>query len=68
MNFERILKLSGGMADAQRELGSPYEAGRDCARHGANMRNCHFVWFGSKHSTSEWERGKRDGSQPNEGL
>jgi hypothetical protein len=59
MDFERVLKLAGGMAAAQREFPTPFEAGMDCARNGANVRNCHFGFFGSKESTAEWERGKK---------
>ena len=58
MDFERVLKLAGGMAAAQREFPTAYDAGLDCALHGANVRNCHFGFFGSKASTAEWERGK----------
>lgn len=58
MDFERILKLTAGMAHAQREFSSSYDAGRDCGLNGANMRNCHFAWFISPQNTAEWERGK----------
>jgi hypothetical protein len=64
MEFERLVKLAGGMAAAQREFPTPYHAGRDCGLHGANMRNCHFGFFGSKESMQEWERGKASVTNP----
>lgn len=45
---------------------TPYAAGRDCAKNGPNEVNCHFRWFGSVETTSEWERGKRDGDKEGE--
>lgn len=58
MDFERILGLTAGMASAQREFASAFEAGRDAGLNGSNMRNSHFAWFTSQQSTAEWERGK----------
>lgn len=64
MEFDRILKLAGGMADAQRQFPTPFEAGRDCAIHGPNPANCHFGFFGSKESMEEWSRGKASAGNP----
>jgi hypothetical protein len=43
---------------------TPYEAGYDCGKNGANETNCHFSIFGSRENTKEWERGKRDAETP----
>lgn len=64
MDFERILKLAGGMAAAQRQFPTAYDAGRDCAINGPNVANCHFGFFGSKESMEEWSRGKASANNP----
>lgn len=40
---------------------TPYEAGFDAAKNGANTTNCHFSYFGTRESTAEWERGHKAG-------
>lgn len=70
-SYEEFLGKIAGLSRSQREFKTPYDAGFDCAKNGANERNCHFGWFASPSYTAEWERGKRDGSRPNssaEGL
>lgn len=42
---------------------SPFDAGIDCAKNGANEDNCHFGWFSTPERTAEWERGKQSTSE-----
>ncbi len=37
---------------------TPFDAGYDYAKNGADEDNCHFIWFGSVTSLAEWERGR----------
>lgn len=39
---------------------TPYDAGFDCGKRGANTDNCHFRYFSSQERTQEWERGHRE--------
>ncbi len=38
-----------------------YDAGRDCAKNGANTTNCHFTLFATHELTKEWQRGYDEG-------
>lgn len=42
---------------------TPYEAGFECGKNGANTTNCHFSFFSSPERTVEWEKGKKDGER-----
>lgn len=57
-DFEQILGLFSGAAQAQRQFKSAYEAGRDAGLHGANPANSHFSWFSSREQANEWDRGR----------
>ena len=34
-----------------------FDAGRDCAKNGANTTNCHFTLFASKELMKAWQKG-----------
>lgn len=57
-DFERILRLMGGAATAQRQFIDAFHAGADSVRNGPNPANSHFSWFATPASTKEWERGR----------
>ncbi len=37
-----------------------FDMGVDCARNGANEKNCHFSIFSTPENTKAWEKGKKD--------
>lgn len=40
---------------------TPYEAGYDAGKNGANTTNCNFSIFSKPEKTREWERGNKEG-------
>lgn len=44
----------------QSKVMTPYQAGYDCGKNGANTENCNFKWFDTPENTKEWERGKEE--------
>lgn len=38
-----------------------YRMGFDCAKNGANTKNCHFSIFASPEGKEEWEKGHKAG-------
>lgn len=40
---------------------TPYDAGFDAGKFGANNFNSHFSWFNTKERMEEWSWGKKDG-------
>lgn len=40
-----------------------YKMGLDCAKNGANEKNCHFSIFSSPENTGAWEKGEKDGKK-----
>lgn len=40
-----------------------YKMGLDCAKNGANEKNCHFSIFSSPENTRAWEKGEKDGKK-----
>lgn len=57
-DFERILRLMGGAATAQRKFIDAFHAGADSARNGPNVENTHYSWFATPESKKEWEHGR----------
>lgn len=45
---------------------SPYDAGYNAGRYGANNFNSHYSFFRTKESMQEWQRGNTDGSNKRE--
>lgn len=45
---------------------SPYDAGYDAGRYGANNFNSHYSFFRTKDSLREWQRGNDAGSKKRE--
>lgn len=45
---------------------TPYDAGYDAGRYGANTFNSHFSWFNTKERVKEWQRGNDAGSYARE--
>lgn len=37
-----------------------YKMGKDCARNGPTLKNCHFSIFSSRENADAWERGKNE--------
>lgn len=38
-----------------------YKMGIDCAKNGADLKNCHFSIFSSKENMEAWEKGLKEG-------
>lgn len=55
------------MAELIKELIPPkrnkeyaYEMGKDCAKNGPTLKNCHFSIFSSRENSEEWKRGMNE--------
>ena len=57
-DFEVLSARLSGIRQAKAAM-TPYQAGYDCGKNGANTKNCHFTLFSSPDKMAEWERGKR---------
>lgn len=44
-------------------LKTPYQAGLDAGKNGANMINCCSKWFMTHEETDEWDRGNEKGKE-----
>lgn len=58
--LERVKHLAKEISGKDERIA--YAMGFDCARNGADGKNCHFSLFSRPELTACWERGKRDGS------
>jgi len=55
-----LAELIKGLIPPKRSKEYAYKMGKDCAKNGANIKNCHFSIFSSKENTEAWERGKNE--------
>ena len=58
--MKEMLELVKRLIPPTRSTEYAYKMGKDCAKNGATLENCHFSIFSSKENTEAWERGKND--------
>ena len=63
ITLEFVNKLAERLCVRQPTEIEAYGAGFDCGQNGADNRNCHFAFFGTKELTAAWERGNKAGLQ-----
>ena len=49
--------------DRCKKVLAAYKAGKDCGEFGANVDNCHYRHFTTRHQTAAWEVGKAAGEK-----
>jgi len=58
--MKEMLELVKRLIPPTRSKEYAYKMGKDCAKNGPNIENCHFSIFSSRENTEAWERGKND--------
>ena len=57
MEIEELVKK---LIPPKRSKEYAYKMGKDCAKNGATIKNCHFSIFSSRENADEWARGKKE--------
>lgn len=63
MSNEKMKEIIKNLIPPKRNKEYAYKMGKDCAKNGPNVENCHFSIFSSKENADDWERGKKSVSQ-----
>ncbi len=58
--MQEIKELINRLTPPKRDKEYAYKMGKDCAKNGPTLENCHFSIFSSKENSEAWQRGKNE--------